>query len=146
MSGPRRTVFAVAASVAVVAAVVAGMFALGSPAEQRARRLDQTRLDDLRSLANGIEYEWGQKRALPQSLDELPAGFAQSRQDPATGAPYEYSVRGENKYQLCATFDRNNTEDVERPWAGLDHVTATIWNHAAGRYCYELEASSQPHH
>jgi hypothetical protein len=120
---------------------------LGSPAEQRARRLDQARLDDLRSLANGIDNEWGQKRALPRTLDELPAGFVQRTKDPATGVPYEYSARGENRYQLCATFDRDNTKDVERPWAGLDHVTATIWNHSAGRYCYELQASSsEPHH
>jgi hypothetical protein len=146
VSGPRRTAFAVAASVAVVAAVVAGMFALGSPAEQRARRLDQRRLDDLRALAGGIEYEWRSKQSLPRSLDELPVGFAQSSRDPATGEPYEYSVHGENGYQLCAVFDRDDTADVERPWAGLDHVTAAIWKHSSGRYCYELEASSEPHH
>ena len=146
MNGPRRTAFAVGAAVAVVAAVIAGMVALGSPADQRARRLDQARLDDLRSLANGIEHEWGQNRALPRSLDELPAGFGQRRRDPATGEPYEYAVLAENRYRLCATFDRDDTEDVERPWTGLDHVTATIWNHGSGRYCYELEASSRPHH
>ena len=144
MSGSRRAAFAIAASIAVTGAVVAGLLALGSPGAQRARRLDARRLEDLRSLAGGIEHAWRTQRTLPRSLEELPAGFESSRRDPETGQEYEYSVRGESRYQLCATFDRDNTEDAERPWPGRDPIALSIWTHGAGRSCFELEPSSEP--
>jgi hypothetical protein len=143
LSGPRRTAFAATASVAVVIAVVAGMVALGSPADQRARRLDQRRIEDLRALANGIEYKWRTDQTLPRSLDELPAGFARGTRDPGTGRPYEYSVRAGSRYEICATFDRDNTDEAERPWPGHDDVDVAIWTHGAGRNCFELEPSPE---
>jgi hypothetical protein len=133
----------VVASAAVLGAVVAGMVALGPPAEQRARRLDERRIEDLRALARGVEHVWATEQRLPPSLDRLPDGFARSTADPATGQPYEYSVRGEKGYQLCAVFERDNTEEPDRSWPRYDHVTMSIWTHGAGRDCFELEPAER---
>ena len=139
MSGPRRTVFAVAASVVVLGAVVAGMVALGSPTEQRARRLDQRRLDDLRALRAASSTRGRQASDYRKRWTSYPRDSPQSTRDPETAEPYEYSVRSEKRYQLCATFERDNRAQAERPSAGLDHIHVSIWTHGAGRNCFELE-------
>jgi hypothetical protein len=135
--------FATAAAVAVAGAIVAGMIALGSPGEQRARRLDERRLEDLRGIAQGIEVMWSNEKRLPPTLDELPAAFANLR-DPETRQPYEYSVRGGNRYQLCATFSRDVTSEKRPPEAHLHWVYQTFWTHGAGRNCFEAEPRGEP--
>jgi hypothetical protein len=140
VSGGPRVVFAVVATVLVLAAIAAGMLALGSPSEQRARRLDDRRLEDLRSLAGAIEDHWSEHRELPRSLDELPAAFESSRHDPETGEGYEYSVGAENRYRLCATFSRDATVEQRRPPPGVGHLDVEFWTHGAGRECFDVEA------
>jgi hypothetical protein len=138
VSGAPRAAFAVGAGVVVLGAIVAGLLALGSPAEERARRLDQRRLEDLRQLATGIEVVWSTEQRLPRTLDELPKGFA-TRRDPETGQSYEYSLRGETRYQLCATFDRDVTSEATPPSPGAHWLYLTFWTHGAGRTCFEVE-------
>jgi hypothetical protein len=136
VSDRRRSAFAIAAVAAVVAAVVAGMSVLGSPSSQRSRRLDQRRLDDLRAAAGSIDLYWTRNGQLPGSLDELPGELLPQGlpRDPETAQPYEYSVAGENRYRLCATFTRaSSTDEAHQP-------RGDFWWHAAGRHCFDLEA------
>ena len=137
MSEQRRFAFAVVAALAVIAAVVAGMLVLGSPASQRARRLDQRRVEDLRGAAAGVDLYWTRNARLPSSLDELPSelGSAPAPRDPVSGQPYEYAVRDDRRYQLCATFERDSSTDIDtyRP-------RDEFWTHPAARHCFDLEA------
>ena len=57
----------------VIAAVVAGVFVLGSPADERARRLDRRRVEDLQGIAAATDLYWTRHSRLPASLDELTA-------------------------------------------------------------------------
>ncbi|MGH9379425.1 MAG: DUF5671 domain-containing protein [Thermoanaerobaculia bacterium] len=122
-------------------AVIWGAIYIGSPAAGRTRRLDQRRVEHLQVIHNEVqdmtlgETRWtrGDRRMLrplPQSLDELMRQARSVRpeiRDPETGEPYGYQVLGEDRYRLCARFDRKRGERMQ-----------PRWNHPAGHHCFDL--------
>jgi hypothetical protein len=131
----RGALFAWAAVAAVALAVGASLYVMGSPSENRARRLDEQRVDDLREWTRAIDTFWTANAHLPSSLADVKRQQAWSYladRDAATGQPYEYHATGTSTYQLCATFDRASRVEGER--------RDPIWEHDAGRACFALEA------
>ena len=120
-----RTLLA-AMIIAVAAAVAAGFAVVGSPAIQREHRLDDKRIEDLADLQLAVGTYRDGHNGLPKSLDEL-GGPARVR-DPLTSQPYEYLVLGDDRFQLCATFQQRSNE------------RAGFWHHDAGRYCFIMAA------
>ena len=128
------TVIIVVATV-VVAAVIGGIILLDSPAQERLRRLDERRVDDLRELAYALDRYWTREGTIPPSLEELagePGVFVELF-DPGTGQPYEYQVLSSSTYELCAQFARDTAEEQDRFYKDY-------WAHGPGRQCFELEA------
>jgi len=134
VTGAGRMAFAIAAALAVIGAVVAGLIVLGPPREQRAERLDDRRIEDLRGIAGAVDLHWTRDGRLIDSLEEVKAELqTSSDRDPETGEPYVYEPLGADRYRLCATFSR--ASPTER-----DPRRRDFWRHAAGRQCFELEA------
>ncbi|RPH80120.1 MAG: hypothetical protein EHM77_05285 [Planctomycetaceae bacterium] len=70
-------------------------------------------------------------RPLPSNPEKLVESAKYLRlkiRDPATGSPYEYEVLGEGCFRLCVTFQFDRDERTE-----------VIWNHPAGRSCFEFD-------
>ena len=113
--------------VVVAAAAIVGIVMIGPPAEERARRLDQRRLDQLEGLARAVDFYWTSKGHLPASLEAIASesGATMTMSDPVTGVPYGYRVTGE-RYELCATFDRVSGQ----------RYAGDIWMHGAGLRCF----------
>jgi hypothetical protein len=124
--------FTWAASGAVVLCLIISFALLDSPSQERVRRLDGRRVEELRALAGALDLYWSRRGALPGALDALAQeqGFAPQATDPATGRPYEYRVLGASTYELCAEFERPAEEGDP----------AGFWSHGAGRHCFQLEA------
>ena len=122
----------------VAAAVIAGFFIVGSPQEERARRFDDRRVQDLQTLQWEIINYWQLKQVLPQALAMLKddiRGFTPPV-DPESGASYEYAAKGTLIFELCAIFNRENKETgsvpkVPYPYGGMEN-----WQHGAGRTCF----------
>jgi type II secretory pathway pseudopilin PulG len=122
-------------SLAVLAAVVAAIIVMGSPTQQRQRRLDERRVQDLSTIATTIGIYASAHEALPPDLSVLgkEPGPRRAPKDPETGAPYEYIVLGTESYQLCAVFVTPSADaDTARPYQERDG-----WTHGAGRQCFE---------
>lgn len=121
---------------AVVAAVVGGLTLLGSPAEERMRRIDKRRVDDLSEIARATDLYWTRHKRLPSSLEELSGepGVVVSSRDPETTQAYEYRVLSNGSYELCAHFDRAS---AERRASGVK-----IWSHGIGKQCFQLETKN----
>jgi len=124
-----------AAVTVVIAAVVAGLFALGSPAEERARRIDDRRIADLQGIMAATDLYWTRHSQLPASLDDLTAepGVSINKSDPAGLEAYGYQPLDSANYEVCASFEQESGEiarDRERD----------LWAHGSGRQCFRLEA------
>jgi len=125
----------VIATVAVVGAVAAGIYVLGSPSEERVLKLDDRRTADLTTLAGAVDIFWTRHQRLPESLDELrsePVGRLEL-QDPSSGRAYEYRALAERSYEVCAVFERDSAaRDSPARADGL-------WAHGPGRQCFTRE-------
>jgi len=124
--------------VAVVSiAVIASFFVVGSPAEQKDRRLDERRISDLQFLQSEVVIFWQSKDRLPDELGELEDDLrgVVVPSDPETGAQYVYNILGNEVFELCATFS-TNSEDALGESLRYPYYEGG-WDHSAGRACFE---------
>ena len=117
----------------VVAAVIAGLWFTGSPAEQRRLRLDEQRVNELSQLSSAVQRRWDRERRLPDRADDLVDGQFLTRlpTDPSTREPYEYRVTGARQFEVCATFNRQS-----RP-----ELAGDFWFHEAGYRCFTFDVT-----
>jgi len=127
----------------VLLTLVWGFVVTGSPGRARLHRLDERRVGDLQDIRNEIENislgplryrpveERRLQRPIPATLREVAASAQQRRpdiHDPETGEEYGYSVIDETRFELCATFRLPRDTEL-----------APVWNHPAGRHCFEFD-------
>ena len=127
--------FLISAATVVVVATVAGLFVLGSPTEERARRIDARRVTDLQGIAAATNLFWTRHARLPETLDDLASepGVVINSRDPEAGEPYGYAALDSVRYELCAVFGRASEEMRGDP-------DQDIWAHGTGPQCFELDA------
>ncbi|MDX1429680.1 MAG: hypothetical protein R3282_05300 [Rhodothermales bacterium] len=126
-----RIVVAVAIAV-VAAAVVAGLILTGSPTDERMRRLDMARTDDLRAIHSAVRGYWRRHDRLPEALSEFAQepDFSPDIRDPESDEVYPYRRLDSTAFELCAVFSLPSIQ----PERGTD-----FWFHGAGRQCFFLE-------
>lgn len=133
MSGLRGgRLLAIVASVAMLAAVVAGWSVIGSPSHQRQLRLDGKRIASLTWLARQIESYVTAHKQLPPDLSMVYLSEGNGK-DP-NGIPFEYAITGPMTYRLCATFD-TASDPAQDDGIGERDIYAG-WAHPAGHYCF----------
>jgi hypothetical protein len=135
-----RQLFVGAVVAAVLLTIAVGLAVIGSPSEERARRLDERRVEHLRTIASAVDLYWTRNHRLPNTIDELRAepGLAVTTTDPASGASYEFVVLDEDRYELCARFDRESDAAAERRGLVTDFYT-----HGPGRQCFQRQARTR---
>lgn len=125
-----------AASVVVVATIVAAIAVMGPPSRQRLLRLDERRVNDLQVIQSQVEMYRDQHGAVPASLAVLATqpGMRVPR-DPASRQPYGYEAIDGAGYRLCAQFDTDTAQSADvQPWMRPD------WGHGTGRQCFKRRA------
>lgn len=153
-------IYALVSFAILLAMIVWSFVVIGSPAKQRAWRLDDKRIGDLQSIQYQVINYWQQKEKLPVSLTELsnPLSGYSLPVDPEfeKGISYEYVSKDKMTFDLCATFgaempkgwNENNYSNVTGPmYSGRDIKVETAvayptggvndsWNHEIGRTCF----------
>jgi hypothetical protein len=128
-------VLSILAALVAVAAVTTSIW-LNPPSENRARSLDQKRVDGLNCTENAISKYYDIHHALPADLKALDSEKHQPIQanwhDPETQQPLEYEIKGEKSYSLCARFARSSD------WQSPDDYD--FKKHSAGRDCFDYNA------
>ncbi len=139
------TVFIGLAIGAVVVALVGGLIVLGPPSEERARRLDERRVEDLRGITRAVDLYWTRHGRLPSSLGDLSSesGVSVSARDPSTAQAYELRVLDAATYELCASFERTSADSGDSAGRAQD-VSEDFWSHGVGRRCFRLDAQEVP--
>jgi hypothetical protein len=122
---------AICVSAIVLAAVIAAFTTVGSPSKQRAIRFDERRISDLQTLENEVGTYWQINNHLPASFLNL-TGVIPT--DPETNKPYEYRVKTDPTYELCASFNFDSVNNYPKPYPVYGNET---WDHGPGRTCFE---------
>ena len=136
-----RSAIGIGMTVVVLAAVIAGILLIGSPAQERLRRLDERRISDLREISFAVDAYWTREDVLPASLEELgnDERIVRELADPVTGAPYEYHAGTGSSYELCAVFEHDTDTN------GRDVRYDYLWSHGPGKQCFQLAAQDIDH-
>ena len=128
----RNVLAAIAATIAVLGVIILGFVVMGSPGSQRLVQADNRRVQRLAQLAQQINNSWNHSdNVLPSNLEKFADTF---KNDPVTGTSFVYKPKAESKYELCATFARDNRDDP-----GIN--TGDPWIHPGGEYCFFLDAT-----
>ncbi len=160
-----RSIALGAAVAAVVAAVAFGLVLLGSPAQERERRIDDRRVADLHGITAATDIYRARHGRLPASLDELAAepGLRINTRDPTSSEMYGYRALDDGAYEVCATFAADSgaptgsSSIIQRSCQGChgpgspvaarvdDPVAAhrelrDLWAHGSGRQCFQMRA------
>jgi hypothetical protein len=131
-----RQVLAAIVSLVVAAAIVTGVVILGSPSDERARRLDQRRVSDLAGLEMAVNFYFAQHTKLPASLEALSTQpGVRIATDPVTGAAYRYRPIDAEQFELCGTFERAAESRVS---SGVD-----VWEHPSGDHCFSKRVAKR---
>jgi len=154
-------IFSTFSIILVAGAVFYSFSIMGSPATQRLLRLDDRRVNDLQNIQYQVINYWQQKEKLPEKLSDLsnPLSGYYLPVDPEfeKGNVYEYAVKDNLKFELCATFAlpipkgwREYSENGVIPMMGYgtkDVATTSYpypgggtnesWDHQIGRTCFE---------
>src|SRR3989344_2650786 len=135
---------------AVIAAVLWGFAVIGSPFQQRNKRFDEIRVNDLSAIQNYVTNYWQNKGMLPANLSNLDDSLLGIivPVDPETGEPYEYRVTNDLTltFELCATFTAESTNDQRAiPQIYPPKSRDYNWQHGAGFTCFERTIDSDYH-
>ncbi len=141
-----RAVVGGLAALVVVGLVVAGLFAIGSPATARKYKADQERRNRVSQLHYILSSHVRSQGSLPPSLDDVdPEAFVRSgyssdlRKDPETGEYFDYRRTADRRYEICADF---LTSSKDRRAEEYGSYPGDI-EHKAGRNCYQRTISEQ---
>lgn len=129
MSGKRALVGILVIIVAL--AIVSGIMIIGPPNEERRRRMDSRRVNDLQRISGSLAIYYVRQHQVPASLEELAKepGLANVPRDPVTDRAYGYRMLNTTSYQLCSAFDRESA----------DSRAEDFWAHGAGQQCFTLD-------
>ena len=153
-------IFSSISIILVVVAIAYSFSVIGSPATQRLLRLDNRRVSDLQNIQYQVINYWQQKEKLPEKLSDLsnPITGYSLPVDPEfeKGNAYEYAIKGDLDFELCATFalpmpkgwveysdggvipmayDVRDMSATSYPYPGGG--TNESWEHQSGRTCFE---------
>lgn len=134
-------ILAVILLVVVLGSVVAGFFIVGTPFEQRDRRFDEQRVQNLQEIQSQILNYWMQKSTVPSQialLNDSISGFIVPT-DPKTKQNYEYRMVDQYSFELCAdfaTFSNDKTTPITNMYKYPDDSLNQNWTHRAERTCF----------
>lgn len=135
-------IVAICTSVIFITSIVAGFFLVGSPAHQRAIRLDNQRVSDLQNIQMNILNYWTQKGSIPQNLKQLQdpmSGFIVPV-DPSTKTEYTYRVTDVHAFELCASFSEATQDEnasASRYTFPNNSGLSDVWTHGSGNVCFK---------
>lgn len=142
-----RLFITVSAAIIITAGIV-GIWIAGSPAEQRARRLDQERANRMDQITYQIDEFYRMEKRLPSNLTDLKGKVSwwneMSILDPESAAPFEYVTLSEKRYQICAVFLRTSDKNTGYRYPTAESTETPFWQHNDGRVCFERSVRLPP--
>lgn len=138
-------IMAIAVGGVLLASIIAGFFIAGTPSEQRAKRLDDQRVNHLMEIQNYILSFAQTKAALPVDQTAATDWSGQWPVDPETQTDYSYTKTSKTTFQVCATFTTALEKDIYNDYYSYSYpektkgqlVGGSSWLHPTGYYCFD---------
>lgn len=134
-------ILAIIVGIVVLVSIIIGFFIVGTPSDQRNRRFDDQRVQDLQLIQSQVVDYWAKKEILPLQLTAMQdniSGFIVPV-DPDTKGTYEYNITGPLSFELCSVFVSSNQDEPSTKgrsyYAPYDDYQQN-WFHDAGRTCF----------
>ena len=115
---------------------ITAWFFVELPADARARRLDDSLMNNIYQLENAVNSYYAENERLPETLEELQADSRFTVNDyylldQENGKQIEYKKEGETDFSFCAEFRRanNDVDNSNHPYFNNDR------KHEAGYSC-----------
>ncbi len=126
---------AIVTAVVITLSFIGSFFIVDPPAVARARAYDRTRVNSLSEIRYTIENYYRQSGKLPASLEILREQNSYlGLTDPKTQKPYQYNIKGDIDFELCAEFETSNREITDQQ----DYSYGPSFLHDSGLDCLEL--------
>lgn len=142
LSVKTRNLWRIFAVLIVVVSIVLGFTVIGSPRKQRLMRYDQQKISDLQNIQSQVVTYYQQKGTLPASLDALrdTLSYYSIPNDPQASAPYIYKVNSKMGFELCANFNLDSQNYLNKPgYNGAYYYgdpNNENWTYKKGEYCF----------
>jgi len=124
----------------IVATFIFSLFIMESPATTRNRKLDNVIISNFDQIVSTIDSYYSGKGVLPVSLDEMRKEYNYLSDDvfvdPATGVKFDYRIKSQDEYELCAAFRLTGEADGHDSLGNLSQR----WPHAVGYQCLSQKA------
>ena len=131
--------YGISAIVTIIAALSFGFAYIETPSQVRTMKLDATQLSDLQSIQWEIENVLAASSSLPNTLEEVYAGF-DVPMAPEDRPAYTYEITDAG-FSLCATFSNDSPEEISQYKPMLDPAAtiknANDWRYKAGKWCFD---------
>jgi len=118
----------------VIIVFVIALLIVESPAETRKRKLDNAIINNFSQIDSAMSNYYYDYQKLPENLDNLVADsdFLTEEYilDPVTKEKFDYNIKDNNTYELCANFQTSNKEDRDDY-----NYYNKAWLHDAGYQC-----------
>lgn len=127
--------------IAVLAPLVWAFTIFESPSEARLRNIDEQLVSELQMVKGAVEEYARVNGGLPQSIQELeqrPEQYIRLDDLLLTQYGFEYHRVSQRQFELCALFERDNTEDRTANRYGY-YDWQTDWEHPMGNHCFDFE-------
>ena len=123
---------AVSVTIVVIISIVYGVLLI-EPWQSGLVNDDRDRTDDLTEINDRIKQFWKVKGELPGNLDELDSGsysISEDQKFDSDGNRYQYNIRDEDSYELCANFRTGSNDSWREDWRDDQ------WDHPSGNHCF----------
>jgi len=126
--------FSIIISTIIVIIVIVALFLVGSPKQERLKRFDEQRLQNLQEIRFvAIDQFYQDNRRLPDALQEMYSTNQMSGitfLDPVSKESYGYTRINENTYELCTVFDMPSDSEMIK--------YDPFWEHGSGPTCFTI--------
>lgn len=133
------------ACLAVIGSIISGLSVTGGPQQERMRRMDDSRAQDLSQIRYTINSYYQQHHQLPEAIQGLNLTREQLY-DPATHKLYGYRKIDNTRYELCARFDLDTNQQTQADYPQsyrYESSNGELGRHPKGKYCFKMVKSTQ---
>jgi type II secretory pathway pseudopilin PulG len=129
----------------VVIAFIISMFIVESPAQTRARRIDDQVINNFYAIENNVINYFNKYQKLPSGLEAIKSevGFSEEiYKDPVTSEDYKYEIIATSSFKLCANFRTSNVDKTVQEFRYIDDSK----RHDTGFQCLNFKLLNNPYY